>query len=481
MRKAILCATMALTLTGIASALPAGPGGTFYFTGIFNSNTQYSIAYLNVNSAWAPVGGATQLSTISVVGYTAQSAQPAGITEGWYNASGRVEETAYNSATLFAHIRYDNIIDTESTTGTNVNGRGFDIIALDSTPGTPGMTLLNGGWDDAGTAATNFGTVEGNYYGTQVVDSGFTPNGETTGFYLQNGYNQTIWTIDSSGDGDYNEHTIVSPSWGGPVGIAIYQNGKAAYSGRLNGTGTVDFGLGSGAQAVTGAMMTRVPTQTNKPWVFTYKIAGGGYGQVLRYNSDGYDDPSASYVNGDFIGFGDASRGIMAGDTDNDGVMDVYYNAQPYCIHAEDKNGDGDIMDQFECTNLTANLNYFTSYLSDAALVMLPETFANGNNKWAIMFLNRNEGTEPAIQVWLQVAFLNSNGDYDASLGITTIDSVTVNSSGDTTSGDSTMAFLRGYYNGFFVPMAIPEPGTLMLVGTGVLGLAGVLRRRFLS
>ena len=491
MRKAILCVIVGLVFAGVASALSTPMGGTFYWT---SAATDLKLAYLDVDSNWAPVSAATAQSTLTL---TASSTVTYGFppgTDTWYNpATGQRDETALHSGYVFAAVRFDNIQDPLSTnpagdpTGTAWPPRamGFDILALDSTGGTPGLTSINGGWDYkahlVGPPEVYYPqtTTGGAFYSAVVVDSGFTPNGEAKGFYFQtSGERGWVWTVDSNGT--YNTATQ-----------ATDYNGFQTEGGSVHGTGmnyarlNGNINFGSGPVAVTGVVgLLNGPTASRRTY-FTYKLAGGGYQSVMSYDTNGYNNGIAGWQQGDYVGI---SSGVQIGDTDNDGKLDAYYETYNTVtmsgggraiIHAEDTNGDGDFLDASEC--VIGPWIHIGTYGSPRAieLINLGTKWDNGNDQWGLAFWQYS-GTAPAFTAILRIGFLDSDGNYDSTQGLTTIDSVST-TDGITFTGDASMAFMRGYNSLTFVPLVIPEPGTLLLVGTGVLGLAGVLRRRLLS
>ena len=490
MRKAILCVMMALALTGVASALSTPMGGTFYWTTV---GTDLKLAYLDVNSSWAPVSAATPLSTLTLA---AQSAIGTG-TDTWFNpATGQRDETALHSGYVFAAVRYDQVQDILSTNPDNTGARGRDILALDSTSGTPGLTLINGGWDVKAAVVgpppiyypnTSQGGQQGGggIYSTLVVDSGFTPNGEAQGFYyLTTSDRGWVWGGSLDSNGQYTAHTV-------PAQATDY-NGFQTEGGSVHGTGTNYARLNgnvTGVGAVTGVVGFRTGPSASRRTDLTYKLAGTGYQTVVSYDTNGYQSGVNFWDVGNF-------RGMLTtpqiGDTDNDGKLDAYYQSDvgqwsnDHWIHSEDTNGDGDFLDAFE-TDIGPNItraqlvDLGPNWARTTELINLGTKWGNGNDKWGLAMWQYS-GTAPAMTASLRIAFLDSNGNYDGT-GMTMIDSVVYNSDGVFVSGDSTMAFLRnGSYTGLtFVPLVIPEPGTLLLVGTGVLGLAGLLRRRFLS
>lgn len=218
--------------------------------------------------------------------------------------------------------------------------------------------------------------------------------------------------------------------------------------------------------------------------------AGGGYGEVnVRYidrvNDSTYNNGLyyASTATGHRYNLSPTSawsysmKGIAAGKITDNGenwaVWTLAYDttdAQPEIVMLADYNGDGDALDAGEAVSIfdTAMAgtddwadpaNYGGSYKSFEF-----ELIESGDTKFLMGKVQRDGYNNGYLIVWE----LADNGDYAGSPNDVRYVQVA-----QPTFGSPTYA----RYN-FFEFDPIPEPGSLLLVGTGVLGVFGYLRRR---
>ena len=428
MRKAILTLAVAFALAGVAQALPSGPGGSIYFLEMDSVWQEQRVYYLDIDTNWDPL-----ITTPgAVVGYAtvhddsaADSQGIRGLSSAWFNSNGKLDMAgSYHNANLLLGAYYNN-----TPAGTD---RGQDYLSL-APDGT--ITILNDGVNSTSWTSTDESTVAG--AGVIAVDSNFTPTGMAQGI-ADTGRQNTVWE-DTDSDGYYDD----PDNTGGYVGL---QNncGKFAYD---SATGAI---VGDNAQRFDAS----------------YKTASG-YNAVTGYHSDGGPGFLAP-IRRDVI---------TAGDTDGDGVVNVYYSNANGIVNAQDMNNDGDWIDGLVAPGMNESIiSNLPGGGWGASNFQLIET-AGG---WVM--LEWNIDTRDAYgKANVTVYGLDSDGQYDnTSKQILACVTATTGAP----SGDVSL-WVRGAKNDvLFVPLGeagvIPEPATMLLVGTGVLGLVGVVRRRFL-
>ena len=439
-------------LASAAVALPTGPGGTLYFgglathTGAIHGTVIYRI---NVDSDWNRVDddgnvlASGVVSTVCTINAEIDEGNSSGTTgfgspEIWVNPSSDKMDMAgqYNNATLVLGAYYNNTPAAGDAGGL----QGADLITVDAR--TLAVTVLNEGFGSSGAPDT------GGFDHLVPVDSGWTPGGEALGMAVVCGgsdYTGTsgVW-VDSDGNGTYEEGIARSTGYREVEYIAI----NSGYE--VNG------------EVVTGAVIGHSYASTNA----VYKTATG---YVSVTSSDSTMDPTATI--GSFDGVGVA-------DTDQNGVPDVYWSSGDRdLVHATDLNNDGDWADDGEAWVMTG----FTVPGGSSQGPFDMEVIACPNGKFVLLWYGHCHKWSSNDTLAVYAYELDEYGDIlgeGLALGECNVDQGT---------GDLGMSEFETYGMELeFAPLGeagsqAPEPATMLLVGTGMLSLAGVVRRRLLG
>ncbi|GEM_PF-5793738 len=457
MGKMILSLVLTLALAGSAAALPAG---TIYFGGRGSTDGGAShghyIYYLDLDEYWIPTedaedpGSANVVEQIGVAGSSTVSVtqneysvndtsfyglnwmSDYGAPETWYGAD--MGGTYHSAQLVMAAYHNDDVL--------RGSAPAADLITVDyagyNTAAT--ITVLNDG-----NGGTTYPSTLCPHWSIPV-DSGFTPDGSAKGIVCEAWEKRgTIWT--KASDGSFTSYPTSRPG-----GTSDWNQDTVTYC----ATNPQEYTIGG--QAVYGVLYAGNSGNHN---VTTLAYLGNGN----YFRSDIAVNTAAWHT----VAGGSAWEGLTAGDVDGDGRPDVYGMKRwgEHLYHMEDQNGDGDFDDETDGDYMG---NYYNGqanydYLFDLELVKCED------GSWVLLNFGQN-----ASGYFLRYFVLSSDGTAVEGSPVTLLTSAD-------DPGFASMLYARDIT---FVPLGeagseVPEPGTMLLVGTGVLGLVGALRRRLLS
>ncbi|HUV38145.1 MAG TPA: PEP-CTERM sorting domain-containing protein, partial [Planctomycetota bacterium] len=443
MKKSWIVLAVLLMSSGVWAA-PVGPGGRIYLTRYESAadGDELQLYRIDVGTDWSVVADCGVIATVTNDATLNSNRQyctsPEILHQRMDGGDGSVLLAGYFDNG--EHLRYYRVTP-DGTTSVMHPGIGADLYRTHDFEYTGGRAYTGSG----GTALV----IDHKGDATGYADSIIHQDGGTS-------YGNGFWA-----DGNGNDVLTDGCDVYGPAG-----GGSNTYEGyTFGGLGHVDLEVGGPANGYDGTDNTVWGNGTG--YEIKYNYFDGSRWQIRTYYN--YKNPLWYQATDPILGmmFLVKNNGIAVGDVDNDGVTDVFAIATdsqgsphngPTIVRMADLNGSGDINDNetdlfkiwYEGPTLGTNSNRFDLELVQDAT----------SGDWTLLVLNRDNGT-------LKVLGLLDNGAYAA-------DSFRNIAFDLGTSGFA-------LYGLEFDPdptLVVPEPTTMLLVGTGVLGALGWMRRR---
>ena len=414
MKKLVLIVAL-LALAGSAFAVDAGLGGRLYM--VSKSGTSIHLVSVELNTSWA-VAGWSDHGLITDDNTLDASYRPTTLSpEIWTKGGsgyGEIVMGLYNSSP---------------------NAGVMDIVKIAPTAGGATISLMSDG--RAGYTAAGLNTYKG-YIAVPDRSGQFT--GATDSLVFEKANTNRMYTLtDSTSDGDWADDD------------SDYTNAS------------------NNAQIATGSSDREIAN--GKYWV------GDGYGSTGNWDMVWvFDTPTSvgrNFVSTVVAPISANPRFAVDEINGHDAVYMGNIHGLPSYIGkifmAIDLNDDGDAMDAGEIIDVATETAFGTNMLDgiqDIELVVGPD----GKKFLIYGHANGNNGGDE-----FTIFGLNANGIYDGN-GWSTFWEKGVTGSQD---GWGTVSMFNNFeFDAVTASAPIPEPGTLLLLGTGVLGAVGYIRRR---